>query len=92
MFNGLLREKLLDFAARTQELERRLHNAVEQESEIYEQRKACYLQPLESLPAKAERDNPDEKGPACVDGGARGGTDATCNRKPEEVEAATDLD
>jgi hypothetical protein len=51
----------------------RAHDVVEQESSVHEQNEAKNLEPLKCLPPKAERDDPDEKRPASVDGTARRG-------------------
>lgn len=85
MLNWLLREKFLNLV-HLEKLERRLNNPVEQERKVDEQDKANNLQPLERLPAKTERDNPDEQGAASVDGRPRGSADAACNRYTEKVE------
>ncbi len=87
MLDRLFREQLLNLLD-AQALERGLDDAVEEESEVDEQGEAEDLQPLESLPAEAERDDPDEEGAAGVDGGARGGGDAARDGEAEEVEAA----
>lgn len=87
MFNRLLRQQLLDLL-HTQKLERRLHEAVEQESEIHQHGKADDLQPLERLPTEAERDDPDEERAARVDSRARGGADGAGDGEAEEVEAS----
>lgn len=70
MFDGVLGEQRLDVFPGTQKLKGRLNDAVEEKGEVHEQREARDLQPLESLPAEAERHNPDEERAACVDGGA----------------------
>jgi hypothetical protein len=68
MLDGFLGEQCLDFLTRAHEGERRLHDAIEDEGEIDKQHEACNLEPLERLPTKAKRNNPDEKRTACVDG------------------------
>lgn len=50
VLDRLLREQLLNLAARTQYREGRLHDAVEEESEVDQQREARNLQPLKGLP------------------------------------------
>jgi hypothetical protein len=87
MLNRLLREQLLDLLD-AEELKRRLDDAVEQEGEVDEECKPGNLQPLECLPAQAERDDPDEQGAARVDGRPRGSADAARDGEAEEVEAA----
>lgn len=86
MFNRLLRQQLLHLAD-AEEFERRLDDAVEQESKVDEQAEADDLEPLERLPAEAERDDPDEERAARVDGGAGGGAHAAGYGETEEVEA-----
>lgn len=88
VFHRLLGEQLLDLLLGPQELERRLDDAVEQEGEVDEQGEAEDLQPLERLPAEAERDDPDEERPAGVDGRAGGGADGPRDGEAKEVEAA----
>ena len=87
MLDRLLGKQLLDLLD-AEEGKGRLDDAVEQESKVDEQHEAGDLQPLERLPAEAERDDPDEEGAARVDGGARRGADAARDREAEEVEAA----
>ena len=87
MLDGLLGQQLLDLLD-AEEGEGRLDDAVEQEGEVDKQHEAGDLQPLERLPAEAERDDPDEEGAARVDGGARRGADAARDGQAEEVEAA----
>ena|SRR5690349_12426568 len=86
MLNRLLRKQLLDLPD-TEELKRRLNNAVEEESEVNEQGEAYNLQPLERLPAETERNDPNEEGSACIDSRTRGGADTACHGQSEEVEA-----
>ena len=88
MLDGLLGKQLLYVGARLEESEGRLDDAVEEEGEVDEQREAADLQPLERLPAEAQRDDPDEQRPARVDGRARRGADVARDREAEEVEAA----
>ena len=87
MLDRLLGQQLLDLLD-AEEGKGRLDDAVEQEGEVDEQHEAGDLQPLERLPAEAERDDPDEEGAARVDGGARRGADAARDGQAEEVEAA----
>lgn len=88
MLHGLLGQQLLHLLLGPQEFEGRLDDAVEQEGEVDEQGETGNLQPLERLPAEAERDDPDEEGPAGVDGRAGGGADGPRDGEAEEVEAA----
>ena len=71
MLDRLLGEELLDFLAGAQEVEGRPDDAVEQEGEVDEQGEAGDLQPLEGLPAEPQRHDPDEQGPAGIDGRPR---------------------
>ena len=61
---------------------------VEQRSSPDQQRETDDLQPLEGLPAQAQRDEPDEERAAGVDCAAGGGADLTGDGEPEEVETA----
>lgn len=88
VLDGLLREQLLDLLVRLEEVERRLHEAVEQEGEVDQQREAEDLQPLERLPAEPQRHDPDEERPARVDGRPRRGADGARDGEAEEVETA----
>lgn len=88
MLYRLLRQQLLDVLFGLEKLKRRRDNTVEEESEVNQQDKAQNLQPLERLPAKAERHNPNKERAAGVDGRAGRGADGARDRKPEEVEAA----
>lgn len=88
VFNRLLGQELFDRFLWFQKLKGRLHNSIEQEGKVDKQSETGYLQPLERLPAEAERDNPDEKGAARVDGRARRGADGACDREAKEVETA----
>lgn len=90
MLDGLLGKKLLDFLIDLEELEGRLDNAIEKEGEVDEEAETDDLQPLERLPAEAERNDPDEKGTAGVDGGSRGGAHTTGDGDAKEVEATAD--
>lgn len=90
MLYGLFREELPDLLARLEKLERRLHDAVEEEGEVHQEGKAGDLQPLERLPLKTQRDDPNEEGPARVDGGSGRCADAPRHGQAEEVEAAKD--
>lgn len=87
MLNRLLRQQLLHLAD-AEELKRRLDDAVEEEGKVNEQTKADDLQPLECLPAETERDHPDEKRAARVDGGAGGGAHRAGYGEAKEIEAA----
>jgi hypothetical protein len=82
MLNRILREKDLALSpvARQAGLERGLDNVIEQECSVDEECKADNLEPLEGLPAQAERDKPDEEGTAGVDCAAGGGRDGVSNR------------
>jgi hypothetical protein len=91
MLNRLFRQELLHLS-HAEELERRLNDAVEEEGEVHQESETDNLQPLERLPAEAERDHPDEQGTAGVDGGARRGADAAGDGEAEEVEAAVGWD
>lgn len=86
MLDGLLGEQLLDLLD-AEELQGRLDDAVEQEGEVDQEHEAHHLQPLEGLPAETKGHEPDEQGPARVDGRARGGADGAGDRDAEEVEA-----
>jgi len=88
MLHRLLGQQLLHLLLGLQELKGRLDDAVEQEGEVDEEGEAGHLQPLERLPAEAERDDPDEEGPAGVNGRAGGGADGPRDGEAEEVEAA----
>ncbi|KFY37967.1 hypothetical protein V494_04579 [Pseudogymnoascus sp. VKM F-4513 (FW-928)] len=71
----LLREQLLDRVVNHAAPQWGLHDAIEEEGSVDEETEASYLEQrrwAEALPAKAERDDPDEEGAACVDCGARG--------------------
>lgn len=87
MLDRLLGQQLLDLLMGLEELERGLHDAVEQEGEVDEKSEADDLQPLERLPAEAQRDNPDEERSARVDGRSRRGADGARDGEAEEVEA-----
>lgn len=91
MLNRLLGQKLLRVLFRLQPPKRRVHDAVEQEGEVDEQCEAHDLQPLERLPPKPQRDDPDEECAARVDCGARRRTDGAGYGEAEEVEAAAGL-
>ena len=59
VLDRILGQQLLDLV-HLEKLKRRLHDAVEQKGEVDEQHETDNLQPLERLPAEAERDDPDE--------------------------------
>lgn len=69
MLNRVLWQQRLRLPLHTR-LERRPDQVVEQERSVHKECKAQHLEPLESLPAQAERHNPDEECAARVDGGA----------------------
>lgn len=79
MFNWLLPEEEFAFSpvARETGLQRGLDNIVEEERSVDEESEADDLKPFESLPAQAERDEPDEEGAAGVDCAAGGSRDGT---------------
>ena len=80
VLNGLLGQELLDlFIWDSEELQRRLNDTVEQEGEVNKQGETDNLEPLESLPAQAKGDDPDEQGSASVNGRSRSSTDASCD-------------
>lgn len=60
MLHRLFGKQFLDLINGLKEGERRLDDAVEQEGEVHQQYKPGNLQPLERLPAQAERHNPDK--------------------------------
>jgi hypothetical protein len=91
MLNWLLRQKLWRLFTGSKELKGWLHQTVEEKGRIDEKYEANHLKPLERLPAQPQRDEPDEKCPACVDGRSRGRTDASRHRQAEEVEATIAL-
>lgn len=68
-------------------LERRTDDVVEEEGAVNKHDKTEHLQPLESLPSEAERDDPNEKGAARVDGCTRRSRDSARNGKTKEVES-----
>ena len=70
MLDRFLGEQFLNLTPRLQELERGLDDAVEEEGEVDEENKSYYLQPLKSLPAKTQRNEPDEESTAGVNGRA----------------------
>jgi hypothetical protein len=67
---------------------RRVDDFVEQHRAPDQQRETCNLQPFETLPAQAQRDEPDEKCAAGVDCAARCGGDLARDGEAEEVETA----
>lgn len=69
-------------------LERRPDHAVEDKGRVHEKGESHYLEPLEGLPAKEQRDDPDEERSARVDGRPRRGTDASRYREAKEVKTA----
>lgn len=85
MLNGLFRQQRLRLPLNTA-LERRPDKVVEEEGSIHEQRKAKHLEPLERLPAKSKRDNPDKQGAGSINGRARGCRDGAGDAKAKEVE------
>lgn len=68
-------------------LERRPDKVVEEEGSVDEQRESENLEPLECLPSKTQRDNPDEQCSASVDGGTRSCGNGARHAETEEVEA-----
>ena len=67
---------------------RRVDDFVEQSCAPDQQRETDDLQPLERLPAQAQRDEPDEERAAGVDCAAGGGADLSGYAEAEEVETA----
>lgn len=88
MLNRLFGQKPLNLFVLPEELERRLHDAVEQEGEVHQHGKANHLEPFETLPAQAEGHDPDDERPASVNGRAGCCAHAPSNGEAEEVEAA----
>lgn len=88
MLDRLLRQQLLNRLSRLEELERRLDQAVEQESKVHQQGEADHLQPLERLPSKAERHDPNEQRTAGVNGRPRCRADGPGDGQAKEVETA----
>lgn len=86
MLNWILRQQHLRLPLDTR-LERRPNQIVEQERAVHQQRKASHLQPLERLPAQAQRHHPDEQRAAGIDRRTRGSRDGARDRQAEEVEA-----
>ena len=86
VLDGVLREQRLRLPLHAC-LQRRPDQVVEQERSVHQERKAQHLKPLERLPTKAQREDPDEERAAGVDGGARCGGDGASHRQTEEVEA-----
>lgn len=68
-------------------LQRRPNQVVEHKRAIHKQCETQHLEPLESLPAKPERHDPDEQSTAGVDSGSRCRGDGARDAKTEEVEA-----
>jgi hypothetical protein len=68
-------------------LERRHDQVIEQECAVHQQRKSSDLQPLERLPAKTERHDPNEQCATGIDRGARCRRHGARDREPEEVKA-----
>jgi len=91
MLNRLLGQKLLHLLLNLQELDRRLDDAVEQKGKVHEECETDDLEPLERLPAEAERDDPDEERTARVNRGAGGGADAARDGEAEKVEATENI-
>lgn len=87
MLDGLLGQQFLHILFGLEEVKGRGDDAVEEEGEVHQQDEPDDLKPLEGLPAKAERDNPDKQCTAGVDGRARGSADGASDRKAKEVEA-----
>ena len=87
VLDGILRQQRLRLPFDTR-LEWRPDQVVEQKRSVYQESKTHNLQPLEGLPAKTKRHNPNEQCTARVDGGARRGGDGTSDRQSEKVEAA----
>jgi hypothetical protein len=67
---------------------RRVDNLIEQRRAPDQQRETEHLQPLERLPAQAQRDEPDEQRAARVDCAAGCCGDLARDGEAEEVEAA----
>lgn len=67
--------------------ERRLNDAIEQEGAINQQCEAHNLKPLECLPAKPKRHDPDEERTASVDRGSGSRAYSSGHRETEEVES-----
>lgn len=86
VLNRIMRQKGFGLLARAQELKRRLDDAVEKEGEVDEQGKAEDLQPLERLPAKAKRHNPDKECAASIDCRTGCGADTARDGEAKEVE------
>lgn len=70
--------------------ERRPDDIIEEERAVDKQCKAGHLQPLEGLPAKAKRDDPDEKSTTCVDSCTGGCRDGTSDGETKEVKATVE--
>ena len=87
VLNGILGEELLEFSRGAQKLKGRLDDAVEHKGGVHEEAETYNLQPLEGLPAKTQRHDPDEQGSAGVDGGARRGAHGAGDGQTKEVEA-----
>jgi hypothetical protein len=86
MLNGILRQERLRPSLYAR-LERWPNEIVEQEGAVHKRRETCDLQPLECLPAKTERHDPDEQCAAGIDCGARCRRHGARDGKTEEVEA-----
>lgn len=86
MLNRILRQQRLRLPFNTP-FKRRPNKVIEQKRAVDEQCETQDLEPLKSLPAKAQRYNPDEERATGIDGGARGCRDGAGYRETEEVEA-----
>lgn len=67
--------------------ERRTNDIVEQECTVNKASETDDLKPFERFPAQSQRDEPNEKSAAGVDGAAGCGGDGACYRETEEVES-----
>ena len=93
VLNRILRQQrliLLASLALHTALQRRSNQVVEQERAVHQQRKARDLQPLERLPAEAQRHHPDEQRAAGVDCRARRSGHSARDGEAEEVEATSE--
>lgn len=91
MLYGLFGQQFLHMLLGLQEFKGRGNDAVEEEGEVDQQDESDNLKPLERLPAKAERDDPNKECTASVDRRARGSADGARDGKPKEVEATRGL-
>ena len=69
-------------------LQRRPDQIIKHKRAINQQRKPHHLQPLETLPAERQTDNPDEQRAARVDDTPARRGDRSCDRQSEKVEPA----